>query len=296
MRPLIIEAALNELMDKASNPNVPYGPAEVSLDAAACVEAGAVMLHFHARDAQTGDQLWTSTETYVDAMRRIFDLGVPRDILFYPTYEWLTEKQLTHVVALRHDPDVRLVLAALDVGAVLLNQFDAKTRSFERADWGKVFTHEQTIWFLELCRSHGLRPYSGCAEPGHLRHLLAYRDMGLLEAPLVLKFFTAEHAPYGLPPGAKSVHTYAGMLDDWMGDTERVWFVHCYGTAILPMAAEAIALGGHVRIGLGDETFDAEKPTNAELVARVVEMARAAGRKVATPAEAREMMGLEARV
>ena len=112
----------------------------------------------------------------------------------------------------------------------------------------------------------------------------------------MLKFFTAEHAPYGLPPGAKSVHTYAGMLDDWMGDTERVWFVHCYGTAILPMAAEAIALGGHVRIGLGDETFDAEKPTNAELVARVVEMAHSAGRKIATPGEAREIMGLEARV
>ena len=76
--------------------------------------------------------------------------------------------------------------------------------------------------------------------------------MGLLEPPLVLKFFIAEHAPYGLPPGAKSVHTYAGLLDELMGDTERVWFVHCYGATILPMAAEAIALGGRVRIGLGE--------------------------------------------
>jgi 3-keto-5-aminohexanoate cleavage enzyme len=294
MRPLIIQAALNELMDKASNPHVPYGPEEVAIDAAACVEAGASMLHFHARDAQTGDQLWTSTETYVDALRRIYGLGVARDVLFYPTYEWLTEEQLTHVVALRQHPDVRLALAALDVGAVLLNEFDAATSTFERADWGKVFTHEQTVWFLELCRSHGLRPYSGCAEPGHLRHLLAYRDMGLLDPPLVLKFFTAEHAPYGLPPGAKSVHTYAGLLDELMVDTERVWFVHCYGAAILPMAAEAIALGGHVRIGLGDETFDDTKPTNAELVARVVKMARSAGRSIATPQEARSMMGLEA--
>jgi uncharacterized protein (DUF849 family) len=136
MRPLIIEAALNELMDKASNPHVPYGPEEVAIDAAACVEAGASMLHFHARDAQTGDQLWTSTETYVDAMRRIYGLGVARDVLFYPTYEWLTEEQLTHVVALRQHPDVRLALAALDVGAVLLNEFDAATSTFERADWG----------------------------------------------------------------------------------------------------------------------------------------------------------------
>lgn len=294
MRPLIIEAALNELMDKASNPHVPYGPEEVSIDAAACVDAGAAMLHFHARDAQTGDQLWTSTETYVEAMRRIFALGVARDVLFYPTYEWLTEEKLSHVIALRQHPDVRLALAALDVGAVLLNDFDARTSRFERADWGKVFTHEQTIWFLELCRRHGLHPYSGCAEPGHLRHLLAYRDMGLLDPPLVLKFFASERAPYGLPPGPRSVHTYAGLLDELLGDTERVWFVHCYGAAILPMAAEAIVLGGHVRIGLGDETFDDSKPTNAELVARIVEMARAAGREVATPHQARQMMGLEA--
>ena len=68
VRPLVIEAAMNELTDKASNPHVPYGPDEVSVDAAACVEAGAAMLHFHARDAQTGDQLWTSTETYAAAV------------------------------------------------------------------------------------------------------------------------------------------------------------------------------------------------------------------------------------
>jgi 3-keto-5-aminohexanoate cleavage enzyme len=283
MQPLIIEAAQNELMEKADNPHVPYGPEEVAADAAACVAAGAAMLHFHARDASTGEQLWTGTQTYVEALRRSFALGVPRDVVFYPTYEWLTDAQLAHVFALRRDPEVRLRLAALDVGAVLLNRFEPATRSFERADWGKVFTHAQTIHFLERCRAEGLRVYSGCAEPGHLRHLLAYRELGLLDAPLVLKFFTARDAPYGLQ-----------LLDELMGELPRVWFVHCYGPEILPMAAEAILLGGHVRIGLGDETFSDTKPTNAELVARVAELARAIGRPLATPREAREMLGLPA--
>jgi uncharacterized protein (DUF849 family) len=292
MRPLIIEVAQNELMEKAENPHVPYGPEEVAADAAACVAAGASMLHFHARDATTGEQLWTSAATYADALRRCFARGVPRDVVFYPTYEWISADKLAHVFALRRDPEVRLRLAAIDIGAVLLNRFDARARSFERADWGKVFTHQQTIAFLEQCRAAGLRMYSGCAEPGHLRHLAAYRELGLLDAPLVMKFFTAEDAPYGLPPGPRAVQIYAELIGELFGALPVSWFAHCYGEAILPMAAEAIARGGHVRIGLGDATFAATKPTNAELVARVAELARAAGRPLASPREARELLGL----
>jgi uncharacterized protein (DUF849 family) len=292
MRPLIIEVAQSELMEKAANPHVPYGPAEVAADAAACVAAGASMLHFHARDAATGAQLWTSAATYADALRRSFALGMPRDVVFYPTYEWLSAEKLAHVFALRRDPDLRLRLAAIDVGAVLLNRFDPGARRFERPEWGKVFTHQQTIEFLEQCRAAGLRMYSGCSEPGHLRHLAAYRAMGLLHAPLVVKLFTAEDAPYGLPPGARAVRTYADLLSEIFGALEVTWFVHCYGAAILPMAEQAIALGGHVRIGLGDETFSDSKPSNAELVERVVEMARAAGRPIAAPREARALLGL----
>ena len=294
MDPLIIEVALNELMDKADNPHVPYGPDEVAEDAARCVEAGASMLHFHARDAVTGEQLWTSTETYVQAMRACFARGVPRDVVFYPTYEWLDADKLAHVFALARHPDVRLPLAALDVGAVLLNRFDATADGFENAAWGKVFTHEQTISFLERCRAEGLRAYCGCAEPGHIRHVLAYRELGLLQAPLLFKFFTAEDAPYGLPPSARSVRTYAELLDELLGALPRAWFIHCYGKSILPMAAEAILLGGHVRIGLGDETFSEDKPSNAELVARIARLARDVGRSVASPPQARELMGLTA--
>jgi uncharacterized protein (DUF849 family) len=292
MRPLIIEAAQNELMEKADNPHVPYGPEEVAADAAACVAAGASMLHFHARDPASGEQLWTSAETYSAALRACFARGVPRDVVFYPTYEWISADKLAHVFALRRDPEVRLRLAAIDVGAVLLNRFDARSRRFERPEWGKVFTHAQTLEFLERCRAAGLRMYSGCSEPGHLRHVAAYRELGLLDAPLVLKFFTAQDSPYGLPPGPRAVQIYAELIGAIFGALPVSWFVHCYGPAILPMAEQAIALGGHVRIGLGDETFAAAKPTNAELVARVAKMARAAGRALATPAEARELLGL----
>ena len=122
---------------------------------------------------------------------------------------------------------------------------------------------------------------------------MAYMDKGLVEEPLLFKFFTSEYAPFGLPPGLEAVRTYAGLLAEIFGGVRYEWFVSCYGKSILDMAAQAAVLGGHVRIGLGDETFaDDGRPTNAELVGHVAEMARACGRDVAGPRQAREMMGL----
>jgi uncharacterized protein (DUF849 family) len=78
------------------------------------------------------------------------------------------------------------------------------------------------------------------------------------------------------------------------------WFVTCWGPSIWELAPATIAAGGHVRVGLGqyhpwnwpDRTN--ERPTNAEQVARVAALARGQGREIATPAEARMMLGLGA--
>ena len=71
MQKMMIEAAINELASKKYNPNVPYGPEEVAEDALACIEAGATIVHFHARDADTGAQLWTDANVYGEAMAMI---------------------------------------------------------------------------------------------------------------------------------------------------------------------------------------------------------------------------------
>ncbi len=293
MKPLIIETAMNELMEKADNPHVPYGPEEVARDAAACVEAGASILHFHARDARTGEQLWTSHETYAAAMRQVFEMGVPRDIVFYPTYKGLTEQSLSHVVALAGDADVRLPLAALDVGAVNLNRYDPVAKRFENPESAKAFSHAQMTFWYQTCQRLGLKAYNGCAEPGHVRHTLAYMDMGLEHEPVIFKLFTSEYSPYGMPTTPRGVLMWADIINELAPGLRHEWFIHCYGKAILPMAAQAVLSGGHVRIGLGDETFrDAGQPTNTELVTRVAEMARQAGRAIATPRQARDILGL----
>ena len=297
----MIEAALHELVSKSTNPHVPYGPEEVAADAAACAEAGATLVHFHARDPESGEQRWHDDAIYTTTVTRMHALGVPADLPWYPTYpgvrpEEAVHDSMPHVAVLARD--VGLELAAIDVGSGNLSPYEPETHEFLAADGVKRLPHSLFREFTDFCRAHGLRPYLGVYEPGHIRHVAAYLDAGWLDAPLVLKCFFSEHHPYGLPPVARSVEMTAEVLATVLAGVEYEWFVQCYGRAIWDLAPAALAHGGHVRVGLGDyHPWDwadtgADQPTNAELVERAAKLAGDAGRPIATVAETRSRLGL----
>jgi len=298
---VMIEAALHELVSKSANPHVPYGPEEVAADAAACAEAGATLVHFHARDPESGEQRWHDDALYTTTVTRMHALGVPADLPWYPTYpgvrpEEAVHDSMPHVAVLARE--VGLELAAIDVGSGNLSPYEPETHEFLAADGVKRLPHSLFREFTDFCRAHGLRPYLGVYEPGHIRHVAAYLDAGWLDAPLVLKCFFSEHHPYGLPPVARSVEMTAEVLATVLAGVEYEWFVQCYGRAIWDLAPAALAHGGHVRVGLGDyHPWDwadtgADQPTNAELVERAAKLAGDAGRPLATVAETRSRLGL----
>ena len=300
---VVIEVALNELVDKASNPNVPYGPEEVAGDACACAAAGVTLLHFHARDPVSGEQRWHDDGLYRHALERMRELGAPNDLAWYPTYPGVrpglpVAESMAHLIPLS-DYRTGLRLAAIDVGSFNLSPYNPGTRQFVSPASVKVLPHTLFEEFSGFCREHGLRPYLGVYEIGHLRHLAAYLDQGWIDPPLVLKFFFSEFHPYGLPPSARSLEMQVELMDTVLAGVERVWFVQCYGPGIWNLAPAALALGGHLRVGLGDlhpwEWPDpgAGQPTNAELVERAAELARASGRGIATAADARARLGLD---
>lgn len=83
------------------------------------------------------------------------------------------------------------------------------------------------------------------------------------------------------------------FLDFFPTKTNWQWSVLCVGGNLFPVIAAAMEGGGHISIGLGDYPYRELKfPTNARLVARVAQLARNMGREIATPAEARQMLGL----
>jgi len=300
---VVIEGALHELVGKAANPNVPYGPEEVADDALACLAAGMTLLHFHARDATTGAQRWHDDAVYADAIARLRAGGAPADLPWYPTYPGVrpgvpVTESMAHLVPLARAP-VGLGMAAIDVGSFNLSPYNPATQRFVSPGSVKVLPHALFEEFCGFCAAHALRPYLGVYDPGHLRHIAAYLEQGWLAPPLVLKFFFSEYHPYGLPPEPRNLEFEVGLMDTVLAGVDRTWFVQCYGPSIWRLAGAALDLGGHLRVGLGDYhpwEWDAEpgtdRPTNAEMVARAAALAAERGRPVASVAEARKALGL----
>ena len=295
---LIIEAAIHEMVSKETNRHVPYGPEEVAADAAACVEAGMSFLHFHARDPETGEQRWTDADSYRQAIQAMRKHGVSEALPWYPTYGGLDPAAFAHVAELAADPEIRLATTSIDIGTGNYNDWNPQTRQFMAPDWVQTLSHAGAERLLDMARGLGLRPSLILYEPGHLRHVGAYLDKGWIEPPILLRFNFSDFAPYGLPPCAESVGMVAELIEIVLPGVPVEWFVACHGPSVWEMVPATIAAGGHVRVGLGQyhpwmwPDLTNERPTNAEQVARVAELARAAGREVATPEEAREILGL----
>src|SRR6059036_1572536 len=135
----IIEVSLNEAAMRVQNPHVPYSPNECADDALRCADAGAAVVHWHARDPVTGVQRLDDAALYGRALA----LMQPSRVLAYPSYPpWLVgrEDRLAHVWTLRERHG--LELAPLDLGSVGIVVWDERTCSFGPG--------------LDLLREHGV--------------------------------------------------------------------------------------------------------------------------------------------
>ena len=291
MDPLIIEAAINEQSPKERNPHVPYSAEECAEDALRCVEAGAGIIHLHARDPKTGALLSPGTETYAAAMRLI--AAERPEVLVYPTYA--RDPMFEHVEALAKDPEIRLRLATVDPGAMNFSSVDPDTGRI-LGDMPFVVSHAQAAEFFGLCTSLGINAGVVLREPGHVRTLAAYHRSGVLDGVpgrIVVRICLADSMLFGLPPSPEAVRTYLALLPE---DLDHVWMTYTYGPSHGEMNRFAVAHGGHVRTGLGDNPTDPDgsAPDNVTLVRRAVALAEEHGRPVATPTEVRALLGVAA--
>ena len=280
MEKLIIEAAINEQASKDANPHVPYSVEECVEDAIRCADAGAAIVHFHARDPSTGNLLTPGTDVYLAAMRAI--LHERSDVLLYPTYS--PADRFVHVEALARDPEVRLRVATIDPGAMNFSWFDPSTKEIH-GDLPFVISHADCALFFDVCARHDIRYSVVVREPGQVRITVAYHRSGLIHGKLFFKLNLADDMLFGLPPSPEGADTYLSLVPD---DIPYSWMNYTYGPSHWAMTRHAVTAGAHVRTGLGDNPVDVDgsRPTNVELVRRVVELADELGRDVATPKEA----------
>lgn len=286
MDKLIIEAAVNEQSDKRDNPHVPYSPEETAREALAAADAGAAIVHFHARDSQTGALLHPGIPEYREIMHRIRARN--RDLLVYPTYGFspTKEERFHHLEELAADPDCQLDFATIDPGAVNFGQLDPQTGEWVD-DFVMSVSHAEARHFFGICARNDIRWSATVREPGQVCHTVAYHRQGWIQGPILFKLtFRDDPGSFGLPPTGDSIRFMTS--EALLGDVPCEWMTYTEGESHHAMNLFAVENGGHVRTGLGDNVlYDGKPLSNAEQVERVVSLARAVGREIASPDDVR---------
>jgi uncharacterized protein (DUF849 family) len=298
---VVIEVGLNENQDRAANPHVPYSADELADEARRCADAGAAIVHYHARRGPAGEPALSDPELNLEAQRAI---GKLTGLIAYPSYaeearvlDWYelgtpAPERWRHLRA-GASAGLRWELGPVDLGAFDTNAaWDARAGRLVPSRGVLLNTGEDQRWMLEFCRAQGIKPQFTTFDTNHLQSLRNLIDWGWAgAAPLVLKLFLAGGAA---TPAV--LLFYRERMRELFAGIELLWTPLVYGTDQFPLAALSLALGGHVRVGIGDHHYrERGGPRSAELVEAIAAIARAFGREPATPDQARALLGLAPR-
>lgn len=294
MAKLVIEARVNEYANRALNPHVPYLPDEIARDAAECREAGAAILHFHGRAADgVPDHRFEVYRDTILATRSV------TDVLIHPTLGYVTldasaEQRIANILRLADDPATKPEFAPMDMGSTNVDWYDPAERRYTTK--GLIYRNgtDTLEHFARAIHSRAMTPYLVAWNVGFTRQIGAFLDMGLLHGPAYVCFCLTDGVMLAGHPGTPEgldAHTR------FLPRKHAIEWTACnFNGDLLKLTEKIIAEGGHISIGLGDYPYaEYGRPTNAELIRRVAEQARSLGRDVATPEEARAILGVAAR-
>jgi 3-keto-5-aminohexanoate cleavage enzyme len=269
-------------------PAIPYTPEEYAAEAKRAVDEGATMIHIHARTPE-------GVPSYeVEDFRAITEAinGAVDDVIINYSTGAIgvpIEKRIEYLRELR--PDV----AALNMSSMNYAKYSERRKEFVfKAVFENSF--DTIIQFLEVMNELDIRPEHECFDSGHVANLDPLIDMGLLSEPLQIDCVMGVTG--GIRPTPRNL---AHMADQIPGgpDGRNNWGVIGISRDQWRLVATAAALGGNVRVGLEDNFYlpDGEMArSNGDLIARARRLVEDVGRRVATVAEARELLGTPRRI
>jgi 3-keto-5-aminohexanoate cleavage enzyme len=283
--PVVITCSISgSLANREQCPAIPYTPEEYAAEARRIVDEGGAMIHIHARRPD-------GTPSYeIEDFRAITDAindAVDDVIVNYSTGAMgvPVEKRIAYLRELR--PDV----AALNMGSMNYAKYSRRRKEFVfKAVFANPF--DEIIAFLEAMNELGIKPEHECFDLGHVGSLPPLVDMGVLRPPLHVSCVMGVVG--GVPPTARNLAAMADNVPDgshWgvIGISREQWM----------LVGAALSLGGSVRVGLEDNFYlpNGEMArSNGDLIAKAREMTENVGRRPATVAEARELLGVPKRV
>lgn len=281
------------------SPHLPITPEEIITDSLAAAEAGAAILHLHARNPEDGrpDQTPEGFSPFLSRIKQSSDAVINITTGGSP-YMTVVERVAP---AANHKPE----LASLNMGSMNFGLYPMLKRyKTFKFDWERehlegskdlVFRNsfKDIEYVLETCYGNGTRFEFECYDISHLYNLAHFADRGLVKAPFFVQ------SVFGLLGGIGTHHEdvmHMKRTADRLFGNDFRWSVLGAGANQFRVAAQAATLGGNVRVGLEDSLWAGRgelATSNAVQVRKVRNIIENLGLEVATPDEAREMLQLK---
>jgi uncharacterized protein (DUF849 family) len=281
MTKTIVTAALTGVLATRDQcPAIPYTPKEIAEEALRAADAGAAIVHIHARTPDGGPdwRLETFAEIFAEVRARTDVIinfstgavGIP------------PEERVAHV------RDLRPEIAALNMGSMNYAIYSEKRKAFHH---DHVFANpfKDIQFFLEAMNAAGVRPEMECFDAGHIGNTRPLIDMGVLKPPF--QFSLIMGVLGGIPGTTRHLVDQVDSLP-----SGSHWQVIGISLNQWPLVAAAITMAGNVRVGLEDNFYLEEgkmAKSNGDLVEKAARLCRDLGREAASVQEARAQLDLE---
>jgi len=297
---IITCAVTGSIHTPSMSPHLPVTPDEVAAEAIAAAEAGAAILHLHARDPKDGRPT-PDPAVFMGFLPRIKQAT---DAVVNITTGGGQGMSVADRLAapLAASPEMcSLNMGSMNFGLFpMLNRYRTFRHDWERAhlENSRDFIFRNTFKDIEeilrtLGEGHGTRFEFECYDVGHLYTLAHFLDRGLVKPPLFVQ--TIFGILGGIGSHAEDLQHMKRTADRLFGESYR-WSVLAAGARQMPLVTAAAIQGGNVRVGLEDSLWLGPgelAPSNAAQVAKIARILGELGIGIATPAEAREMLALK---
>jgi uncharacterized protein (DUF849 family) len=286
--PVIISCSISGVIaNRDQCPAIPYTPEEYAAEARRAVDEGASQIHIHARKPD-GTPSWDVEDFQAITEAILAEVG---DVIVNYSTGAIgipIEKRIEYLRACR--PDV----AALNMSSMNYAKYSKRRKDFVfKAVFENSF--DTIVEFLTAMRELGIKPEHECFDAGHVANLDPLVDMGLLEPPLQISLVMGVTG--GIRPTPRNVTLMSDQIPGGP-EGENQWQVIGISRDQWKLLASSLVLGGNVRAGVEDNLYLPNGEmcrSNGELIAKARQMAEDVGRRPASVAEARELLGVPRR-
>jgi uncharacterized protein (DUF849 family) len=297
---IITCAITGSIHTPSMSPHLPVTPEQIADSAIGAVEAGAAIVHLHARNPETGrpDQSPEAFMRFVPRIKQRTNAVINLTSGGAPTMR--VEERAMPAATLK--PEV----ASLNMGSMNFGLYPMLNRFKEfKHDWEQPYleatrdlifrnTFKDIEYVLRTCQDNATRFEFECYDIGHLYNLAHFFERGLVKPPLFVQTVFGILGGIGTHP--EDVMHMRRTADRLLGRENYRWSVLGAGRNQMPIAAMAAAMGGNVRVGLEDSLWIGPGKlaiSNAEQVTKARQIVEGLGLEIATPDDAREILGLK---